>query len=1136
MTMTASEARSGLHDSLDASIAPAGRLDGAGGHRRTLTARVESAALGILRRPQSAVRRRQASKIVRRVVSSKPPPLAGMIAFTVLPTQNDVVVALVRREHSPDCVLKIASRSTAGPSLTVHEATTTALRCDPLLADFAAFIPSTEWLGCAGPSSCLVETAFAGVTGQRLAADPTARVNALAAALAAIGSLHGRTSYRRIVDDEVLRRWVYEPLASVVRASGTPEASARAAIIAEELTEELSGREVVMSRIHGDFTLGNLIYASPNGALSGIVDWEASTDVALPEIDVVHLLMSAKLANGNVELDDVIPDLMAPTSSAGDLAHLVPAGSAIPDLRSFDVACSLLADEVEARQWVEAFLLASAASQILDDYLHTDPGSVARNAALRPETESDLAARLARLASLTSSLAEVVLKAVVVADDVARQFAVTANALASAAVGSSSQQQSLVTTRGTSLDLIPDLVPPEWSEGHLVQVARASGVVPQTSSVPNVDISSRSLVILAWLAHVSSNIGKARRYSTSGRWLLRNVDGVLARLVPNIALAAELDDEDALARIAGTLAPQAEPSRPRRSMLWPPVLGLSVIALWLLGLHGVDLNRMSDTGLVSVMRPPAYAALALLTASFMVTLLGRRPSSGRLAVHLVALIGLLDATPPLLYGTLRYSWAWKHLGIVEYIGRTHHVDPHISSLAVYHNWPGFFSFGALVTKLVGAGDAITIAMWAPLFFNLLTMGALVFLYRTLTKQRRVVWMSCWLFFVSNWVGQDYFSPQALTFVLYIAVLAVVVDRYVRRDRSEPSRAHGRAITSVIILCTLAIVTSHQLTPVMLVISLVALSVTRLAKVGRFALFAAAANLVWYATGARTFVGAQIAPSLRALGAIFSNADSSLHDQGTASQGEVIVSLMGRMTVAVLGLLAVIGFVRRWRRGTKDLAPAVLCLGPLSFIVLSDYGGEILFRIFLFSSPFLAYFAAQALLPRRTLLYRRRKVVVPIVACLVLLSGFLFGYFGKDRQYRFTSGEVAATRYLVEHAANHSLLVSATANYPNIYSGYERFTPVVVANEDAQSRARVLGDPAAVLSGWLDDARYNGAYVLLTTSQADEIDALGAMPRGSVGQIKAALVGSSKFKVVFSAPDSVVLTLAGTRTDTKTEAP
>ena len=71
-------------------------------------------------------------------------------------------------------------------------------------------------------------------------------------------------------------------------------------------------------------------------------------------------------------------------------------------------------------------------------------------------------------------------------------------------------------------------------------------------------------------------------------------------------------------------------------------------------------------------------------------------------MHLVTFIAVIHATPAILYGTLRYSWAFKHVGIVDYILRNGSVDPTLPVGGIYHNWPGFFTGSALMTSIAGS--------------------------------------------------------------------------------------------------------------------------------------------------------------------------------------------------------------------------------------------------------------------------------------------------------------------------------------------------------------------------------------------------------------------------------------------------
>ena len=111
---------------------------------------------------------------------------------------------------------------------------------------------------------------------------------------------------------------------------------------------------------------------------------------------------------------------------------------------------------------------------------------------------------------------------------------------------------------------------------------------------------------------------------------------------------------------------------------------------------------------------------------------------------------------------------------MDYILRHGAVDPMINVSAIYHNWPGFFAGSALLTAFAGRENLLTIASWAPFAFNLMNLVVLRFVLRGLTQDKRLVWLSLWFFFLINWVGQDYFSPQAMAYVLYLACIGLLI--------------------------------------------------------------------------------------------------------------------------------------------------------------------------------------------------------------------------------------------------------------------------------------------------------------------------------------------------------------------------
>src|SRR5205085_1735312 len=165
----------------------------------------------------------------------------------------------------------------------------------------------------------------------------------------------------------------------------------------------------------------------------------------------------------------------------------------------------------------------------------------------------------------------------------------------------------------------------------------------------------------------------------------------------------------------------------RVRMLWPTALGplLAVVCatvLWAASLPGIDLSRMNDLGLVSVLPPATYIALALLLCAFCLAISRRELNETVLLVEVGVLIIMLYGTTTLIEQEPRFPVAWRHVGIAEYTMRTGRVDP---SLSAYFNWPGFFILTAFVTGVLGLESAIGLVASAPVYFNLLYLAPLV---------------------------------------------------------------------------------------------------------------------------------------------------------------------------------------------------------------------------------------------------------------------------------------------------------------------------------------------------------------------------------------------------------------------------
>ncbi len=250
------------------------------------------------------------------------------------------------------------------------------------------------------------------------------------------------------------------------------------------------------------------------------------------------------------------------------------------------------------------------------------------------------------------------------------------------------------------------------------------------------------------------------------------------------------------------------------------------LAAWSLALGRVDLSAISDVGLVTALPPLLLTAVAVITLSFALVVTLRPHAEWLVWIHLLALIVMLFAITAIVEPEPRFTVAWRHVGIIENLTRTGVVDPKIDA---YFSWPGFFALGAFLTQALGLSSALDLTPWAPLVFNLMYLPAVVMLLRTATTDSRVIWVGCWLFFIGDWIGQDYFSPQGFDYFVYILVLAILLTwfrsapagdgRLARwfQPVDEPPRPRlsgfqRTALLSIVVLLFTTTVYSHQLTP------------------------------------------------------------------------------------------------------------------------------------------------------------------------------------------------------------------------------------------------------------------------------------------------------------------------------------
>ncbi|MEU9211535.1 lipopolysaccharide biosynthesis protein [Streptomyces sp. NPDC048415] len=498
-----------------------------------------------------------------------------------------------------------------------------------------------------------------------------------------------------------------------------------------------------------------------------------------------------------------------------------------------------------------------------------------------------------------------------------------------------------------------------------------------------------------------------------------------ARGVPSSGSAAE-------ARPATTdPRPTNNPSTP--GVVLGCLLVSALLLYWVpaLSLNDGSLDRMGGLGLISVLPLPTLIGAALLITVFASLLWTAREHKGLLLVTLLATVVSLHALPAVIETEPRFATAWQHLGFLDYIDRTGSAVPNLDAR---WSWPGFFAAAAFVARACGVTDLTEVIRWWPLTIQLLYLAPMLLLVRSMRASWRAKWTGIWIFTLSSWVGQDYFSPQGFTYVLYLVFVAVLLVWF-RAPRVlwakwrpgeaevEPTNRRQRAVLLMLLIGLFAAsVPAHQLTPfVMLGVLAVLVLIGRCELRGLPILFAVLVS-VWIAFMAEPYWSGHFNDLFGGVGGVGSNVSTSVSGriQGGSSTHKLVLYTRVLLAGGVMAF-ACWGWWRRRDHKYRERSLLVLTFVPFLGFGMQSYGGEMALRVFMFAVPGAALLAGLALFPRTGVTAKERErdrvslaPIAALMAGLLLMGGFLVARWGNEPFERIRPGEVAAMNYVYEH--------------------------------------------------------------------------------------------------------------------------
>jgi hypothetical protein len=447
-----------------------------------------------------------------------------------------------------------------------------------------------------------------------------------------------------------------------------------------------------------------------------------------------------------------------------------------------------------------------------------------------------------------------------------------------------------------------------------------------------------------------------------------------------------------------TTSPTARPGREGRtalrSALRPTPARIVLVAAaicWLISLPSLGRAPISQYGLLAAGSPLFAVSIALSGLGLVLAARASDLLAGWAAVAMS--IATMRLTITLATANPFYSWTYKHLAVADYIRETGSAARDVD---IYHHWNGLFAATAWLSDITGI-SAITMAHWfTPVIYTLI---ALLFyaVARIWQCPPMIAVIATFIVQSLDWVGQGYYSPQCVAYVLALGIIGLF-GWALRTGRAS------RPVLALILTAFVAITVTHQLTPYWVILLAFLLTITgRLRPRWLFFVMGvmAVAFLAYNWSSAAKF-------GLLSSGDVVSNAQTNIPLVGV--RGQQVTSQIVRILSGGIWATALLCAIWSAVRKRPFLVPSILAFSSFGILFGQSYGGEAIFRVFLFSLPGCALLIA----PVIERLAKLRLTVLPLIAVAMAAAvASAQGLYGAWSAYNMPEEENRISAQLME---------------------------------------------------------------------------------------------------------------------------
>jgi|GEM_PF-6551972 len=572
------------------------------------------------------------------------------------------------------------------------------------------------------------------------------------------------------------------------------------------------------------------------------------------------------------------------------------------------------------------------------------------------------------------------------------------------------------------------------------------------------------------------------------------------------------------------------------------------LAAAIVGLATSNENDIGSLGLIEALPVVYFVAVAVVVAILVWALRWDQQPTAVMVSGVVSLVVLLYGSASILESQARFPVAWLHVGFVESITSLGHTT---QTYDARFSWPGFFSGAGVLTEVSGFDSASVFLRLAPILIVLVYVPLLLVIGRNTLPGWRAPWLGVIVFLFVDWVGQDYFAPQSVAVITYLAIMAVFLTYYRkvdpgrisgwvqglpqrfphwlawvgsmihsgRRD-TEPAQTPASSkrrmwILVLIAVLMLGLVSSHQLTPAILIVSILGMSVMGRLRPWPMAFFVGIAMMGWLAYAAEPFWKGHLSDIFGGLGQVGNSVDSGVGQRITGSQGHLLIlKVRIYLTLLVWGL-AGLGVLRLWVKDKRVSVPLlVLLAAPGTMIAAQSYGGEGLLRVFLFSLPGASMLIAGLILPLPQP-PKWKTLVLLAAGFIVIFPAFLLSKWGNETFERVSTGDLQLRQEFYRVAPPGATLINFGQGGASAFQGLTIY----------ESGANLLSQYPIKNVKQLDKAIGSnplGTYIIVSRPAIEFGVQNSSIPPAEAAKVIKMALDSKQYEVVYKNSEGVLL--------------